>query len=124
VLSVLALFACWATVPVQAGWVDAATGQPVHTIPLTSDPSNLTGNDPDKTGDRNHANVGGKNLFWQPCPPPATATARHLPHVTIDMGTSDGSHMRSGTGLSFGFGMGTDGSDGGSDRPSGLMLGN
>src|SRR5665213_3957517 len=44
-----------------AGWFDSATGQPVQTIPLTSDPNNPTGNV--RRDDPDHATVGGKNLY-------------------------------------------------------------
>src|SRR5665213_4180406 len=59
-----------------AGWFDSATGQPVQTIPLTSDPNNPTGNV--RRDDPDHATVGGKNLFWRPCPPPETAASTGL----------------------------------------------
>ena len=52
---------CTFNLPANAGWFDSATGQPVQTIPLSSDPANLTANA--NAGDPNHAYVGGKNLY-------------------------------------------------------------
>jgi hypothetical protein len=46
----------------HAAWIDAATGQPVRTIPVSSDPSDPVNNT--RGLDRDHASVGGKNLYW------------------------------------------------------------
>jgi hypothetical protein len=46
----------------MASWIDAATGQPVHTIPIGS-PDPLS-NSRTYRADPNHAAVGGKNLYW------------------------------------------------------------
>jgi hypothetical protein len=50
--------------PALAAWIDAATGQPVYTIPYSSDPSAPALNTPGLTGDPNHATVAGKNLYY------------------------------------------------------------
>ena len=88
-------------------WRDAKTGREVYTIPLSSDPKNLRANDFGLTGDKNHATVGNKNLFWKPCPPPEEAPAAPVkarPHV------------------SFGFGIGTDdNSDDSIDGPRAII---
>ena len=82
-------------------WRDAKTGEEVRTIPLTSDPHNLAGNAPGLTGDRNHAKVGDKNLFWKPCPPPASAPALAQPGPAAQPPPDTGSSVPS-----FGFGIG------------------
>lgn len=44
----------------DAAWIDAVTGQPVRTIPLSNDPNNLGAN----VHQGDHAVVGAKNLYW------------------------------------------------------------
>jgi hypothetical protein len=51
--------------PAKAGWFDSATGQPVQTIPLSSDPNDPTANvNAFRTPGGPHANVGSKNLYY------------------------------------------------------------
>ena len=64
----------------HAAWIDAATGQPVKTIPVNG---GGTGTDPKANTftfltNPNQAVSNGKNLIWQPCPPPQTASSTGL----------------------------------------------
>ena len=60
---------------------------------MTSDPNNLAGNAPGLTGDPNHASVGGKTLFWKPCPPPTQSAGLPPPAANgggVQIGLSGG----------------------------------
>jgi len=54
----------------KATWIDAATGQPIQVEPY-KDPHGLRNYD----FQSGHADWRGHNLFWQPCPPPQTASS-------------------------------------------------
>ncbi|MGO9175284.1 MAG: hypothetical protein ACLQED_03970 [Desulfobaccales bacterium] len=100
-------------------WRDAKTGEEVQTIPLNSDPKNLRVNAVTHWADPDHAQVGDKNLFWKPCPPPESAPSSAQPGPTAQPQSDTGSSVP-GFGFGFGlggFGRGQDRSKDSGDRP-------
>ncbi len=98
----LLLAPCFFPGDVSAGWFDAATGQPVYTVPVNAGSNQGMSNWWTHEGDPSHAVSGGKNLFWKPCPPPASATGtfqeqahQNLP-VTPQPGTSQATELGRG----------------------------